>query len=691
MKIKPKYPTAGQKTLVDKRGLGFAFTTRRDRLTFDPQFVRLLTSIYLRQPTFTLGAAVGDVSTMVSMFVDVRNDMIRGNAFPVSETVNVTINKFITALKARSSLTDQDADTIALVLARLFADSQIVELVEGMVNHSVFEVSNTLRPLFTYKTGDSILAQMIMADGVYAALIEAFDEIKKAMRPIVKVDKGGFRSADINTIGDQIIPVIANFDRKVRALRAAVVPKMRSTYIVVAEALTNPAYAPTNISESEIAQIVTYANTFYGLHRNAMVPKPRIRDEQNAKKVIGQLEKALSKKEACMYESIATTDLEQALLQYNIKMPMNASTVSNYFVTQWGVPAMATVTAAVVTPYKDAIDLVTVDNELSDSCQAFFDAIISIDDLMNTAFARLDISLDGYSADVSVDRMSRITPYADKFRNRLLLSIAINVCNDFSVNLETVTFAFEYRDVTNRRTYTAAAGGEARFRHTDSPAKVIAGSALTHATGESFYKHPSALRILPGATCAATGIRALLGGSRFKEICGHTDYKNGGVVIPATSVISSNMLLVDGTIQPIQFTLADLFNHESYAITDVYLEIDDTVKLVDADLKGWLTDLLAMTAGNSKRSLLRQIFWRMQSIATSLLGDDVYRAAGCFQLFPDVYYSQRATQSMKLLRAKNEINAVVAMLDYFGFSSTPLLSTALQQAYLLNADELLKE
>lgn len=691
MKIKTKFPTAGSKVIIDSRWLGYHVTTRKDRLSIDPIYIRSLTGILLKNPTLSFASCFGELNELIPMFVDARNGMIRGNAFPAQVTINVAVGRVQRHIVGQTGCTSEIAQVMALIVLRALAQAQIVELIDGATIGEVYEVKNPLKPLFTTKVGDSIMGHILLADIVYSAIKKFEETVANNMKPVIKVDKGGFRSADVESVADAIMRAVHVLDLDVSSARGRIMPYLRSTYIVFSKAITDPSYVPVGMSDAEVISLLEIANAYYGWTKSPYTPNPTIKDEKQASSAIADLMRAVKaeKENVSLCQLVDAYDLQRAIEQFTISMPSDCN-VGKYMKTGWMAPNAASFHTAVVVPYKEGVNLVRPDATLASNVQPFFTVVQKLHDYLSEKYNHSHLSVDGYTTDAAISQLSGPSGYDPSFQALLLETIARDVATDFSMGENGSLTSYVYMDSTNRHIYGSAAGKEVRERPTTAAADVVAHTALAHANGETLWKHPSLFGTLSSAITYISGIFDRIK-SKFKELVGHVDFATDGTVVPTGSVVSFDMKLPNGQEVPGKLEIYSLMTRDVFAISDVWLEKDATVDLLASKTNNLLKEVIAMPEGKTREQFLVDILRIIGDAGYATLGDDVYTAMSKFVSFPVSYWTDHATQGMKLIRLRNCAVAMASVLTYLDFACAANISALVTEALKLPADLILKE
>jgi hypothetical protein len=688
MKIKNRFPQAGSNVIVDARWLGYQTTNRKDNLTFDPIYIRKLTDVYLSNPVATLGVACSCLPTIIPLFVDERNGHIRGNAFPMDNSIAVALNKITQHVTANTALTWDEASVFSIMIARALAAAQIIELSEGSLVHDLYCINDPLPPFFAATTKKSILGRLLMADGIAAACEEFLANVVQNMRPVIKADKGGFRNADVMSIVDAITRAVDLFDLNVRKVRSQLMPYARSAYVVFCTAVSNPEYTPIGLSDGELNTLMSYANCYFDFRWNPLVPSPALIDEKRTAACLQLLQKAINKESVSLFRVQKSSELQRGIEQFSVRMPAD-SDVTAYVKTSWMIPAGAQYHAGVVIPYKNGVHSIATDTALGSSFQKFFATLERVSDYVNEEYNRSHFSVDGYTTEPAINQLASASGYDAHFAAKVLQTIAMDVCRDFSLMIETGVLSYTYMDTINRHSYNSVMGGELRERATEEASEVLAHTSLTNANGETFWKKPSVFGVMPSAVTYVTKMDENM--SRMKEIVGHTALTDDGALVPADNVISFVMKLPSGKEVPAEFRIHELIDRDLFAIADTYLEKDATLDLTDARLSSLLTEILAMPEGKMQEKFIVDIVRIIDRAANEIFGDDLYRATQRFTAFPRSYWSTFADQSLKLIRMQNSVNAMIAMMVYLDFTSAANLSAVAKEAFKLPAEQILGE
>jgi hypothetical protein len=692
MKIKHKFPLAGSKVIVDKRWLGYHTTSRQQNLTIDPLYIRMfLKQLFAAPESFTFGRVCDSLGTLVPKLVDARNSMIRGNAFPMGHTVANLVSIITDHIQTAASITYDQARVFSIPLMRMLAQLDIIEIEEGVVIEDLYSVEDPIPRLFTERVGDSVVAHVLMSDVVAKAIDSMFARVEEAKRVVVRADKGGFRNANVDSIVEKIRHAVDLFDLDIKVALGRLVQYLRSMYFVFSEAVKNPEYTPLGLSDAEVAELMSYANGYFNFTYNPVVPTPTLADEKRCASCLKDLAVALNKPEVSLFEIRTAPSFQAGIEQFSVRMPAdNDGSVSNYIKTGWQKPAGALYHAGIIVPYKKGVHTVGIDANAAGYFQPFFAAMEKVADYVQTDFNMSHLSVDGYSSEPAINQLTGDSGYNARFAAKVLQIIAMDVSAEFSLDVETGVVTYEFNDMIDRHVYTSTRGGEPRKRTTSSASDVLAHTLLTGANGETFWKRPSVFATMPRAITYATGLETLL--PSFKELVGHTDFERDGSFVPAAEdTITFVLQLPDNSEVDAEFRLYEMMDRDIFGAADLYLEKDKSLEIVDKALDARLSELLALPDGKTKQKFLITITRMLSASSESIFGDDLLKAMQRFTGFPPSYWSKYAPQGLKFIKMKNAVTALLAVLQYLGFTSAANLSEVTSKAFALPVEQVMGE
>lgn len=697
-KIKKYYPDAGSATIVDKRGVGFTLYSTHDHYLIDPLLIRRLAQLYLKHKHFTMTKVVTDVEGYISEFLEVRDDFIRGNTFPVALGEG-SFAQTSTAALARMSkvegLTDDELEIVSYIMAHVLSGFKMVEIEARQQYHGTYYRDNSLLPLVSKLTADSLIANVLLSQSVSRDLKVLFASIDAAQKATIKADKGGYRSVLLSDISFSVRRCLVQFDSAVRSARSKMMPMLRSLSKVLAYARTHAnTYVPAGMSVTEVGKLLKYANSFFYLPR-VKDEKPTITDESLTKKLLETFASDLGGQDS-LFEEVPTSHFQGVFKQFNITMPFD-TTKNVYLKTQWMLPGLSAPQAACITKFADDGDglySINVDEAMSHAFTWIADGLMNARSFFEQKWDATDRSTDGFTTEQAVDRdLTAISVYGSTFHERVIRSVAIDICVDFDVSRNGSLITYEYVDYTNRPSFGAVAAPSQRYSRTNDGTRVIAHTALSGANEASAFKHPNLLPMMPSSNVLVRGVKNLLtNDSEVKSyetgklsaplhrIAGTVDTTGEGFVSETPDSIAFNIITPKGEVKSTEIMLADIVDSDIFAIADTYLELGADYAFTDAYISQKAAEVLALSEGATKHELAKAFFILLGGLAEAQFSGLILDALRKYTVLTPDQLEKRMSRELTINKRKNAITAYLAILKHLGLKSADEMTNLINYA-----------